>query len=86
MIIAWEDIAQARLQTNYITGEPIFAFHHTISTGEFDDSPAVREELRLWNMVNPGSLILQKLRVDLVIMVPYFVILLSGMGSRIDRF
>jgi Heterokaryon incompatibility protein (HET) len=89
VLFAWEDIAQARSQTSYTpdsshhhntkidSKEPILtAFYRTISTSEYDTAPTIRNELRLWNMVNRPFPFLQKIHLDTIVMIPYSAVLL----------
>lgn len=67
--------------TKPTSNEPILtAFHRTISTSEYDTSPAIRSELRLWHRVNRLSPLLRKLHLDTIILMPYWIALLLWYG------
>lgn len=93
VLLAWEEIADARSPkfytpdnknhhhhhktTNPTSNEPILtALHRTMSTSEYDTSPAIRSELRLWDRVNRQFPLLRRLHLDTIALTPYWIALL----------
>lgn len=73
--LQWEEIAGARTNLTYATGEDILgAYWQTICAGESPDSPAVRSEMYISDMVNRFPLTLRKLHGRSLIL-PYSAIL-----------